>query len=667
MPKRAVVPEDLLRFRYLSDPQISPDGQSVIFLHKQLGEKNKYQNRIWIVSRTSEPRMVLEDGANQATGRWSPDGNHIAFIRTVEKEAPQIWVMRQDGSGPTALSELPEGSFGGMKWSPNGSKIAFTFRETHPDFTEQAKKRREDTGESTPPRITEKPNYRLDGDGYYMEQRYKLYCLELATKQIKLVDGECPLGSYTFDWSPDSSKLIYTRSTVSNPWSDPDSDQVFVSDLEHAPSQLASQPGYKTQLCCSPDGKWLAFLGHEDPNDHRGVSNCEVFVMPAEGGTVRSLTHDTDFNFDTSTNSDSADFSADFLTWSADSTRLYARLGAFGETQLAEVSLEGKVRMVTEGQHALAFGNLSSDGKTAAVIYTDPTQIGEVALIDLDSPAPEPKRLTRLNDSVLADLMIQAPEEHWIPSTDGKKVHTWVIKPVGFEAGKTYPAALEVHGGPQMQYGWTFFHEFQTLAAADYVVVYSNPRGGKGYGEEHVRAIAGRWGGKDWEDIAAVKDWMKSQEYIDSSRIGIMGGSYGGYVVNWAVGHTNDFKSAITDRCVSNLVSKAGNSDYPYFSGSYWKGKAYGDLESIADLWRDSPIAYFDRVKTPMLIIHSEGDLRCNIEQSEQVFSALQEQGIMTRFVRYPVNTSHGMSRNGPADLRIHRLNEILSWWKRTL
>ncbi len=667
MPKRPVTPEDLLRFRYISDPQIAPDGEAVLFGHKQAGEKNKYKNRLWLCDLAGEAAQLWEDGANQSHGRWSPDGSKIAFIRAEEKKPAQIWLMNADSTDPKALTSLEEGSIGGFSWSPDGAKIAFTFRQTEGGFTEAAKKEREETGASTPPRITEKPFYRLDGDGYFMEQRYKLWLLDIASGSITLIDGGCEMGAYSFDWSPDSRKLAYTRYTVENAWRDPELVDVFVSDLKSPGQKLQSQPGYKAELCWSPDGQWLAFIGNTDPNDHRLVKNSQVFVMPAQGGTPRSLTADTDFNFDTSTNSDSGDLSADFLVWSPDSSKLYVKLGAFGEVQLASVSLEGKVTAITEGQHVLALGSLSDDGNTAAVLYSSPTQIAEVALIDLSSPAPEPELLTRLNDEAMSELDIQAPEEHWVPSTDGKKVHTWVIKPIGFQEGKSYPAALEVHGGPQMQYGWTFFHEFQVLASAGYVVVYSNPRGGKGYGEEHVAAISGRWGGKDWEDIEAVKDWMKEQAYIDSSRMGIMGGSYGGYVVNWAVGHTRDFKSAITDRCVSNLVSKSGNSDYPYFSGTYWKGAPYGDLKAIADLWRDSPMAYFDQVKTPMLIIHSEGDLRCNIEQSEQVFSALQEQGILSRFVRYPLNTSHGMSRNGPPDLRIHRLKEIVAWWGRTL
>ncbi|RYG28536.1 S9 family peptidase, partial [bacterium] len=216
-------------------------------------------------------------------------------------------------------------------------------------------------------------------------------------------------------------------------------------------------------------------------------------------------------------------------------------------------------------------------------------------------------------------------------------------------------------------YGWVFFPEFQTLAAEGYAVVYSNPRGSKGYGEAFCKAIQGDWGNKDWLDIQAVTKWAKAHPAIDPERVGILGGSYGGYMTNWAIGHSREYKAAITDRCVSNLVSMAGNSDFPSNKDGYFKGTAYGDLEAIRELWRQSPLSAFEGVTTPTLVIHSEGDLRCNVEQGEEVFSALKLQGVPTRFVRYPRTTSHGMSRSGPNDLRIHRLNEMVAWFAKYL
>jgi dipeptidyl aminopeptidase/acylaminoacyl peptidase len=218
-----------------------------------------------------------------------------------------------------------------------------------------------------------------------------------------------------------------------------------------------------------------------------------------------------------------------------------------------------------------------------------------------------------------------------------------------------------------LQYGWAYFHEFQVLAANGYVVVFSNPRGSNGYGEEYTGAIKGDWGGKDWDDIQTVTRWIESLPFVHPGRIGIMGGSYGGYMTNWAISHSDRYRAAISDRCVSNLVSKRMNTDFPGRPNQYFKGTPWGDHESIRELWRMSPIAYFENVTTPTLIIHSEGDLRCNIEQSEQVFTALQQRGIPSRFVRYPRSCSHGLSRSGPPPLRLHRLNQILDWWQNWL
>jgi len=202
------------------------------------------------------------------------------------------------------------------------------------------------------------------------------------------------------------------------------------------------------------------------------------------------------------------------------------------------------------------------------------------------------------------------------------------------------------------------------LAAAGYVVVYSNPRGSKGYGDAHCAAIKGNWGQADWRDMQAVIAFMKALPFVDTARMGVMGGSYGGYMTNWIIAHTDEFAAAITDRCVSNLVSMVGSSDLPLVPGEYWRGNSWDDTEAI---WDQSPLKHFGKVKTPTLIIHSEGDLRCNVEQAEQVFATLKLRKVPTRFVRYPSSTSHGLSRSGPPDLRMHRLRQILDWWKNYL
>jgi acylaminoacyl-peptidase len=242
-------------------------------------------------------------------------------------------------------------------------------------------------------------------------------------------------------------------------------------------------------------------------------------------------------------------------------------------------------------------------------------------------------------------------------------VHVWVLRPPGGRRRRG-PAVLEIHGGPHVQYGHTFFHEFQVLAGRGYTVFYGNPRGSKGYGEAHSASIRGRWGTVDWEDVQAVVRFVQSRPYVDPRRLGVIGGSYGGYMTNWAIAHSDAFAAAVTDRSVSNLLSMWGTSDVPAYPGQYWRGAAWRGAE---ELWEQSPIRCFDRVRTPTLVLHAEGDLRCNIEQAEQVFTALRMRGVAARLVRYPPTASHGMSRSGPPDLRVLRLEHILDWWRRHL
>jgi dipeptidyl aminopeptidase/acylaminoacyl peptidase len=305
-------------------------------------------------------------------------------------------------------------------------------------------------------------------------------------------------------------------------------------------------------------------------------------------------------------------------------------------------------------------GTFSADGWRLACVRSTPTQPGEVHVLEVERSVFASRKVTGFNDALLAELDLAEPRERWVKAKDGHRVQCWSMRPRA--ARGRIPAILEIHGGPHAQYGLTFFHEFQLLCAQGYEVWFPNPRGSKGYGERHTAAIRGAWGTKDWMDVQAVAAAMRRDPGIRRDRIGIMGGSYGGYMTNWAVAHDRGFRAAITDRCVSNMVSMAGNSDLVDFPGAEWKGGPFTDPRA---LWQASPIAHFAKVRTPMLVIHSEGDLRCNVEQGEQVFTALCTLGVPARFVRYPRESSHGMSRAGPPDLRIHRLREILAWWAR--
>ncbi|MBS1704841.1 MAG: S9 family peptidase [Armatimonadetes bacterium] len=670
MPKRPVKAEDLLRVQFVGDPQIHPEGNLILFSKKHITEKNAYLTHLFTVDRAGTVKQWTQGEKSAAGGRWSPDGKQILFSSGREGEKGQLYLLSVDGGEAQALTKLEEGSIGEYIWSPDGKHIAFTFRPAMPTETKEAKEDRKAKGLSEPPVELDSIWYRLDGDGYFAGQRHALWIVNTETGKAELIYNADAMGFYSFDWMPNSDELVVCHSANKMAMVGKPDDKLFLVSKKGRAKAIPGLPiGSKGNPKVSPDGKWVAYLGSRAEDDPWGTSNTHLFVVPLEGGEPRCLTEAYDYDMSVSVLTDTKDAGGGgTISWSPDGKSIYVTIGWHGEIQLAKVDVSsGKLEFLTEGRHWLAVSDLSADGKIMAAAYGNATTLPEIAFVDIKPKKAECSVVTSFNSAYHDKITTQEPEEVWLESTDGVKVQAWVIKPVGFKSKAKYPAVLEIHGGPHAQYGWAYFHEFQVLAAEGYVVVYSNPRGSKGYGQDYCAAIKGAWGDKDWDDVQTVTRYMQHHPNIHPGQMGVMGGSYGGYMTNWVVGHTKDFKAAITDRCVSNLVSMSGNSDFAVNKDEYFGGCAWGDLDRIAELWKQSPIAYFESVTTPMLIIHSVGDLRCNIEQSEQVFTALQMQGIESRFVRYPVTTSHGMSRIGPPDLRLHRLGEITSWWKKHL
>lgn len=665
--KRLMHPDDLLRMVFVADPRISPNGKTVLFARRHI-EENKYITNLWSVGVDGKGlrQWTQEKGAGH--GRWSPDGSQIAFISGRKESQPQIHLMPSDGGEARALTSLPEGSLGGFSWSPDGKHLAFLFRPTAAKWTKKEQKKRDEKNLSEPPMEIETLWYRLDGDGYFEQQRFALWVVDAETGEARELYSRGKMGDYSYDWLPDSSGLLVCHSIAKEPLLGKPNDQLHQVPLSGKPKRIpCSLKGHKGSVRISPKGDRVAWLGVHDPEGW-GTKNTRLYVMPIGGGEATCLTADDDYDLDSLTLSDtnmghtSDGGGGGFVRWSKDGKSIYVGPGHHGGVQLAKVnSRKGGLEMVTSGKHCFAPSDFN--GEKFVGSWGDATRLNDIAICGKDGKL---KRLTDFNAEFYQKVEVVKPSEHWISSTDGAKVHTWVLRPPQRKKGRS-AAVLEIHGGPHAQYGWALFHEFQCLVEQGWTVVYSNPRGSKGYGEEFCRAIKGDWGTKDWDDIQAVTAWMQKRPFIDPKRMGVMGGSYGGYMTNWVIGHCNDFKGAITDRCVSNWISMSGNSDFPLNRDQYFGGYAWGDHEKIAELWRQSPLAYFDQVKTPTLIIHSEGDLRCNVEQGDQVFHALQAQGIESKYVRYPKSTSHGMSRGGPPDLRQHRLGQIIAWWRRHL
>ncbi|MCB9897685.1 MAG: S9 family peptidase [Planctomycetes bacterium] len=670
--RRLVTADDVLRLRTVGDPRVSPDGAHVVFVVKHVGDRFDYRTNLWMADADGgEPRQLTSGDSDRAP-RWSPDGRTLAFLRTKDKGRPQVWLLPVDGGEATKLTDFPEGTIAGLRWSPDGSRLGVVFRPQADEWTLDAAKEREKQGRSDPPRVIDDPWYRFDGDGYFGAQRFALYVADATSGAHRLVYDGDRLGQFHWDWAPDGKRIALATNRDAYAFAKEWTAELLVLDVDRGTlKRLPGLPkGPKAGVAWSPDGRSIAWAGILDDDGTRQSDNVQLFVSDPVKGGARNLLAKTDWCLVAPVLSDASEveFAARFC-WTPDSKRLWMQIGWHGETQLATVPARGgEVVFHTSGKRQHQLGNLSSDGSRLALVVDAPDRPVDVYVAEVP-PAAELQRGGRLalrqvshvNRELLAELDLADVTDRWVTSADGTAVQMWIMLPPGADARKKRPTILEVHGGPQAQYGWNFFHEFQLLAAQGYAVVFSNPRGSKGYGQEFTRGIHWSWGKRDWEDVQAVLAEVEAQPFCDRKRLGIMGGSYGGFMTLWAIGHDTRFRAAISDRCVSNMIAMWGSSDVYMWPNSYFPGNAWDDVEAS---WEMSPLKHIGNVVTPTLLIHSEGDLRCNVAESEQVHSALALRGVPVRFVRYPKNTSHGMSRGGPPDMRIHRLGQIVAWWK---
>lgn len=653
MPKRPIRPEDLLQLTVPSDPRLSPDGSSAVYTVKRIASKNKYATDLFLWN--GELRQLTEGDSNNTQPRWKPDGTAVAFVSDRNKPLPSLMLMPMQGGEPRKILDLPEGSFAKYEWSPDGKHIAFLFREKAQDRTEKAKEQRKETGESEPPLVVETLIWRMDGDGVFGDDRFALYVVNVDSGEWRPLVTAAKSGDYSFCWL-DADSLAVSYNPSERPTMEPWQHDVFVVRLDGSCRKLEGLPvGPKSSLTSLGDG-WIAVSFNDRTVDRFGYKAGRLCYLNVSTGAWEDPWQgrpELDLNVWTLSDIKEPGYGARLTT---SGPRLFGELSREGSTHIVEFLRDGTILPLTDlpGDHTL--GSVADE--TMAIVRMSVSELPEIEILRSGERVFRSEHNARLNE----ELEFLAGEEHWIESEPGVRVQTWVIRPT---VEGRLPAVIEVHGGPHGMYSCSVFLEMQVLAAAGYVVAWSNPRGSTGYGEEFARCITGDWGNKDWLDVQAVTTLVKSLDFVDPARVAIMGGSYGGYMVNWAIGHSDGYKCAITDRCVANLLSKSGNSDYTFVPDGNWPGSAFnGDWEV---LWDRSPVKHFSNVSTPTLVIHSEGDLRCHVEQGEQVYTFLKMKGVPTRLVRYPANTSHGMSRSGPPDLRVHRLREQLDWYAKYL
>ena len=670
MAKRKITIEDLLSLKWVSDPQLSPDGSRIAFVQTVAdGEADTYRSHLWVAPvdggastelGAGDPRQFTAGEHRDSMPRWSPDGRWIAFLsdRGTGKPEPgarrpkQLFVIPADG-GEARLLVRAAYHPSDLVWAPDGRSLAFVGKPVRDDPKSDVK-------------VITRVRYKHDGEGFW-DGRYKhLFRVPVEGDSAPDLGAGAPhqISSGDFDhadpaWSPDGRYL----SCVANRTEEADYanvTDVWIFPVEGGePRQLTKSVGPSASPAWSPDGRFIAYYGHD--NACMSATNTAVWIVSAGGGDPVNLTAAFDRSLEHHVITDMrAHPEIGGPGWSADGSRIFAIIAEGATNQLGVVDARhGGVTVLTSARREIFGLAIRRTGDVAVIAASDPATPGDLWVVPLDGRAAE-RRLTRVNQTVLDQVLVSAPERFTYQGADGWPVEGWVMRPAEFHDGVRYPAVLQIHGGPHGAYGEAFFHEFQLLAAEGFAVVYTNPRGSQGYGQQFTAATHHDWGGKDYEDIMrGLDDAIARFSFIDPTRLGVAGGSYGGFMTNWVIGHTDRFKAAVTMRSISNNLSQWGTSDLAFMKG-VWEFP--GDpWDAPTWYWEHSPLAYVERITTPLLILHSEQDLRCPIEEAEQLFAALKKLRRETMFVRFP-NESHDLSRVGQPSHRVERLRWIVTW-----
>lgn len=672
--RRLVNVDDLTEIMFVRAPSLSDDEKSICFAVETVAEdRKKYQSHLWRCGADGSALRQLTFGDhNDSSPVFSPDGLWIAFV-SKRGDHPGIHLLPTDGGESRPLVEK-DGSFASIVFTPDSKSIVCMFRANDPaeDQGRGGKKpaEKESTERKSKPgapvlRHVDRLLYRFDGEGYLPKDGFHIWAFDIATGEARqLTRGR--FNEYLPAVSPDGKLVAFVSNHRPDPDRDPMRQDLFVVPFAGGQiRRVPTPPGPVDVPSFSPDGRLIAYLGNADPDVPWGSSPMHVWSVGVHGRpAARDLTPDFDRETSDVTISDTGEGHGSIAPqWSPDGRSITVLTSDTGATCLSRVSVRGgNPQPLFQAKCHIQFAAFGRLGARAALLMADATRPAEIGVLDLRRKST-PKMVTGLNDKWLKKVSISKPQEVWFGSTGKTRVQGWVLKPPHFRPGRRYPGIVEIHGGPRAQYGYSFFHEMQLLAARGYVVFFCNPRGSQGRGREFTTAIVNAWGTVDYEDVMAGADWLFGQPYIDARRVGVTGGSYGGYMTNWIVGHTSRFKAAVTQRSLASLTSFFGTSDLGWIWDREFGGPPWKNPEGYE---RMSPLTYAKNVRTPLLILHNEHDYRCLIEQAEQWYTTLKVMGKRVEMVRFP-EEPHGLSRHGRPDRRIARLNHILRWFDRYL
>ncbi len=672
MSAQPFTPEDFYNIVEVSDPRVSPTERWVAFVRQEVDrDQNEYRRHIWLARPDgSAPARPFTNGPKSDTSpRWSPDGRWLAFVsrRGGEDAKPQIHLMRTDGGEARALTSMENGA-AEPAWSPGGRFLVFTSRvnaeemaaEDEPDpevplDSEERKKRladkkkREET--KSDPRLVSRFRYRA-GTEYLDDRAAQIYLAEIDPDTGNLVGKPRRLTSDSRDysgprWLPSGSGLVASVDRQ------PEVDDLFYFGdivriaLDGSGAEILTGPETADfDPRPSPDGQWIAYLSQ--PVDRLSTANVDLWIRPTQGGEPRVLTGGLDRH-------------AVEPRWAADSRSLTILVPDRGRVDLRRVPIDGgPVEIVLTADREIVSYDLSPEDQQVAFVACTDRYPSDLFVTDL--PTRAELRLTEVNAAWLAERDLGEAQDLWFDSADGTPIQGWVIMPPGFDPGRAYPLALEIHGGPHVMWSRherTLWHEWHALAARGYVVFACNPRGSDGYGEAFRAAALNAWGDADLPDLQAGIAALLSQGVVDPERMAVTGGSYGGFMTAWVIGHDQRFRAAVAQRGVYDMIGFYGTSDIPRFME--WEFRAT-PWEDPSHLWQRSPLAYVEQIHTPLLLIHSDNDFRAPAPSAEALFVALRRLKRTVEMVRYP-REGHELSRSGEPKHRVDRITRIIGWF----
>ncbi|MBN2055942.1 S9 family peptidase, partial [bacterium] len=670
MSERRIIPndrpglssEDFYRIRHVDEARISPDGTRIAYVLETVNRaKNTYNRGIWIVPVDGgEPRKFTAGSAQDSSPRWSPDGSRLAFIST-RAGKPQIFIISVDGGEAWQLTTLPNGA-GAFTWSPDGARIAFISRlsdeerkkeglpdEEPEDRFEQKMmddRKQEEERRRKDPRVVTRLIFRR-GQDYWDGRHSHVYIQDVkeGAKPQRLTDGDHDFGPPCF--TRDGSSILTFANREGNVDVDVRSDLYVLPATGGDLVRLTSGPDGDFAPRPTPDGTSVVYLAfHADRLYEQRMS---LRIIGIEGGESLDLTDETDL-----------DVHAFSLTPAGDGILFLA--GWHGEQRLYRYDFAtGGTAPIVSGSRFIKDFHVSTVSGRLVYVVSAPDIPSDVFTAAPDGS--DERRLTEVNREFLDTRTLSIPEEIWFESVQNARIQGWIMKPVGFEPGRKYPMLVEVHGGPHIMWGWEFWHEFQVFCAKGYVVYYSNPRGSEGYGRALKGSIRKNWGIEDRLDILGGIDQVAARGFVDTDRLVLTGGSFGGFMTATLVAADHRFKAAVAQRGVYNFISLYGNSDAMTLVEWEFETLPWEDTEM---LWRFSPLSKVTDIQTPLMIIHSEQDYRAGIQTADELFVALRRLGKEVEFIRYP-REGHELSRSGEPEHRVDRLDRIAGWFERHL